>query len=142
MSEEAYSTRKGTMREYIKQQREQDPNFKLKPSNASSSSRSVTCTALIECMSRVLSNDAPYSSHNMCDVHRAPDSTSDEPPPGAESVQGMTSGQRCEVQPGSRRGLVMFVGEVDGLKPGYWVSIKQYKENRRKASIAVGRSEV
>lgn len=31
MTDENYDQRKGTMREYIKQQREKDPNFKLKP---------------------------------------------------------------------------------------------------------------
>ncbi|CAM9672076.1 unnamed protein product, partial [Phaeothamnion confervicola] len=33
-------------------------------------------------------------------------------------------GDRCEVQPGGRRGEVALVGEVSGLKPGYWVGVR------------------
>lgn len=47
--------------------------------------------------------------------------------PGADSVEGMKVGDRCEVQPGARRGEVMFVGEAKGeknLAPGYWVGVK------------------
>lgn len=40
----------------------------------------------------------------------------DEPPPGKDSVEGTTVQQRCEVQPGGRRGVVEFVGEVEGLQ--------------------------
>lgn len=40
----------------------------------------------------------------------------DEPPPGKESVEGIAVQQRCEVQPGGRRGVVEFVGEVEGLQ--------------------------
>lgn len=35
MSEESYSQRKGTLREFIKEQKAKDPNYKLKPKNAS-----------------------------------------------------------------------------------------------------------
>jgi len=50
-----------------------------------------------------------------------------EPPPGKETVEGVEEGMRCEVQPGARRGVVMFVGEPKeggGLAPGYWVGVK------------------
>lgn len=40
----------------------------------------------------------------------------DEPPPGKDSVEGIAVQQRCEVQPGGRRGVVEFVGEVEGLQ--------------------------
>lgn len=33
ISDEAYEKRKGTMREYIREQRQKDPNFKLKPAS-------------------------------------------------------------------------------------------------------------
>ena len=46
------------------------------------------------------------------------------PPPGPESVQGIEVGARCQVMPGKRRGCVQFVGEVEGLKAGYWVGVK------------------
>lgn len=43
----------------------------------------------------------------------------DEPPPGKDSVEGIAAQQRCEVQPGGRRGVVEFVGEVEGLQVRY-----------------------
>lgn len=42
---------------------------------------------------------------------------------GRESVEGFQIGQRCEVQPGKRRGRVAFVGEVVELASGFWVGV-------------------
>ncbi|KAK1323595.1 hypothetical protein QJS10_CPA02g01220 [Acorus calamus] len=36
-------------------------------------------------------------------------------------------GDRCEVEPGAKRGIVKFVGRVETIAPGYWVGI-QYDE--------------
>ena len=45
------------------------------------------------------------------------------PPPGAESVEGIVVGMRCECDPGARRGEVKFVGEVEQIASGgHWVS--------------------
>eukprot|EP00252_Welwitschia_mirabilis_P007790 TRINITY_DN19489_c0_g1_i1.p1 TRINITY_DN19489_c0_g1~~TRINITY_DN19489_c0_g1_i1.p1 ORF type:complete len:243 (-),score=57.35 TRINITY_DN19489_c0_g1_i1:92-820(-) len=33
-------------------------------------------------------------------------------------------GQRCEVDPGGKRGVVMFVGQAETLAPGYWIGVK------------------
>lgn len=41
-----------------------------------------------------------------------------------EVASSMSAGQRCTVDPGDRRGEVCFVGQVEGLPPGYWVGIK------------------
>lgn len=47
------------------------------------------------------------------------------PPSGPESVEGLAVGNRCEVQPGARRGAIMFLGEVEGLAGGgHWVGVK------------------
>jgi hypothetical protein len=40
---------------------------------------------------------------------------------GRETVEGFQIGQRCEVQPGGRRGRVVFIGEVIELASGFWV---------------------
>jgi hypothetical protein len=32
-------------------------------------------------------------------------------------------GARCQVMPGARRGVVMFVGPIEQIKPGHWVSL-------------------
>mmetsp|Transcript_8717 Transcript_8717/g.18554 ORF Transcript_8717/g.18554 Transcript_8717/m.18554 type:complete len:285 (+) Transcript_8717:226-1080(+) len=39
-------------------------------------------------------------------------------------AEAISVGQRCSVDPGDRRGEVMFVGQVEGLPLGYWVGIK------------------
>lgn len=36
-------------------------------------------------------------------------------------------GNRCEIDPGGKRGVVMFVGKADTLAPGYWIGV-QYDE--------------
>lgn len=91
ISEEAYSNRKGTMREFIRQQKAKDPNFKV-------------------------GAKASVSSSDQSTVKEAPD---------ADSVKGIDVGMRCEVQPGARRGVVMFVGEIKEISAGgYWVGVK------------------
>lgn len=86
MSDDAYDKRKGTMRDFIRQQREKDPNFKLKPKSTATESEPA------------------------------------KPPPGEESVSGIKVGDRCEVQPGGRRGSVKFVGEISEISAGgFWV---------------------
>ncbi|KAK6944437.1 Ubiquitin-like domain [Dillenia turbinata] len=37
------------------------------------------------------------------------------------------AGDRCEVEPGEKRGVVKFVGQAETLAPGFWVGI-QYDE--------------
>jgi tubulin-specific chaperone B len=87
ISDEAYDKRKGTMREYIRQQRMQDPNFKLKPAS-----------------------NAPKEPKEA---------------PGPESVEGIKVGDRCEVMPGARRGVVRYVGEIAAISAGgYWVGVQ------------------
>jgi len=109
MSDEAYDTRKGTMRDYIKEKRKKDPNFKLKPKGMTTMGVG-TATA---------DQQAKIDSFNMNDTDKEK-----EVPPGADSVEGIEVGMRCEVQPGARRGEVMWVGEDAALKAGHWVGVK------------------
>lgn len=48
--------------------------------------------------------------------------------PGIESVQHVYDnggiGARCEVMPGSRRGIIKWIGENEFLSPGYWVGVQ------------------
>lgn len=91
ISEEAYDKRKGTIREYIREQRKLNPNFKL----------------------GAKSNPT------------AADEEGEKVVPGAESVEGIEVGSRCEVNPGARRGVVKFVGEVPEIKSGgFWVGVQ------------------
>jgi len=41
----------------------------------------------------------------------------------ADEASKVTVGDRCEVQPGGRRGEVMYVGKVPELNPGFWVGV-------------------
>lgn len=36
-------------------------------------------------------------------------------------------GDRCEVEPGAKRGVVKYVGRAEPLGPGFWVGV-QYDE--------------
>lgn len=97
MADEDYDKRKGTIREFIREKRKVDPNYKLKP-------KSTPATAMAG------------AAAGGVDI----ESTA----PGLESVEGITVGARCEVQPGARRGTVRFVGEIPELrKGGYWVRV-------------------
>lgn len=100
MSDEAYDKRKGTMRDYIREQRKLDPNFKLKP-------------------------NAQAAAMNRRNADLAKSEGPAAPPPGLDSVAGIETGMRCEVNPGARRGTVMFVGEVEQIASGgHWVGVK------------------
>ena len=95
MSEEDYDKREGTLRSLIKEQKAKDPNW-VEPWNKTEGAGGTTA--------------APASS--------------DDVPPGPESVEGMKVGQRCEINPGSRRGTVAFVGEIEEMAPGFWVGVR------------------
>ncbi|RLN86791.1 hypothetical protein BBJ28_00013899 [Nothophytophthora sp. Chile5] len=44
--------------------------------------------------------------------------------PGPESVANMHVGDRCEVQPGGRRGQVQYLGEIPEIAAGHWVGVQ------------------
>ncbi|CAI5724407.1 unnamed protein product [Hyaloperonospora brassicae] len=44
--------------------------------------------------------------------------------PGPDSVAHMKVKDRCEVQPGGRRGQVQYLGEVPEIAPGFWVGVQ------------------
>lgn len=87
MADDDYDKRSGTMRDYIRKKRAEDPAFKLKP-------KSVPPPGV--------------AGQPVVDV-------------GPATVAGVAVGDRCQVMPGKRRGVVMTVGEVEGLREGHWV---------------------
>ena len=89
MADEVYDKRKGSVREYIKEQRKKDSKFSMVMGNKDKDTVVTT-----------------------------------EPPPGVESVEGITVGSRCEVKPGARRGVVKFVGPIPNSESGYWVGVQ------------------
>jgi tubulin-specific chaperone B len=100
MKDEDYDKRSGTLRDFIRKKRAEDPAYKLKPGEVPSKFGAATTTA------------APGTAGGY------------ELPPGEESVAGITIGARVQVQPGARRGEVKFIGEVAGLKAGHWVGVR------------------
>jgi len=95
MSEEEYEKRQGTVRSWIKEQKAKDPNWQPPKPN--------------------MMNGNPW-------VKAPPEADIGH---GPESVAGKEVGMRCEVSPGARRGVVMWVGEDPKLPgEGFWMGIK------------------
>ena len=103
ISDENYDKRTNTIRQYMKDQRKKDPNFKMKPM-----STPATAAAAGGAAAGFLPGELTVGG----------------PPPGPESVEGIAVGARCEVMPGARRGCVKFVGESEALKAGFWVGVQ------------------
>ena len=93
MDDETYEARKGTVREWIKEQKAADPNWKPPKPNGTANFANAKTAAL------------------PADV-----------PTDADAAHVVLGG-RCEVSPGARRGVVKFVGAVDGMPPGVWVGV-------------------
>lgn len=105
MDDEVYDKKSGTMRDYIREQRKKDPNFKLKPKMGPGTEKYVQ---------RAMRGEPASGNGEEGNV-----------PPGVESVAGISIGMRCEATPGARRGVVRFVGEINEIKAGgYWVSYR------------------
>lgn len=99
MSDEAYEKRKGTVREWIKEQKAADPSWKPpKPDATAAFANRAT-------------HKAPQKPADGIDI------------PSMDDAAHIHVGDRCEVQPGARRGEVKFVGEVAALAAGPWVGI-------------------
>merc|ERR1711903_264716 len=94
ISEEAYNKRENTTRKWMQKMKEADPTWTIQK----------------EMMRR---KDPTW---------QPPNEVSD-PEFMAEEASKIEVGGRCEVQPGGRRGQVMFVGKVEELKLGYWVGV-------------------
>jgi tubulin-folding cofactor B len=106
MSDEKYDERKGTLREFIKEKRKQDPTYKFLPPNKATTVKTT--------QKGFINNDettTPLSTDK-------------------DSVAHITVGARCKVSPGERRGEVKFVGELPQIKAGgYWVIILTLNNN-------------
>ena len=101
MNDDAYDQRKGTMREYIRAQKAKDPNYKMRP-------LSTPATAKAAALGAGARNDENAGEN--------------KPPPGEDSCAHLVGavGSRCQVNPGERRGVVKYVGEVEGECPQYY----------------------
>ena len=143
MTDDAYNARKGTLRDWSRQQKQAKPNFSLHRHAAQQRAKSDAIRLrkaglplppgfYIDSRGE-LEYDSDYERDQQ--QQRTKDtvshaSTASEPK-GGESfqdpaiVQDMTVGSRCQVEPGRRRGTIRHVGEIPELgHGGYWIGIQ------------------
>lgn len=133
MSDETYNQRKGTLREWGKEKRKKDPTFTM-------SKHAKEHREMVEAQ-RAHRQGLPLPEGFFLDNNGTVVRDDDVQTPascgagttpcceegelyGEESVAGMEVGMRCQVEPGSRRGMVSYVGLVPELGPGQWLGIR------------------
>lgn len=134
MSEEEYNSRKGTLRDWGREQKERDRNFTLAKHAKEHRER-------VEAMRQFKLGIFPLPHGYVVDstgkdIVRGDDDDDfveetqpqqDVPPElDASSVANICVGDRCQVQPGSRRGTVSYVGvvtELDDREQSHWVGV-------------------
>lgn len=131
MSDEEYNKRKGTLRDWGRQQKEKDSTFTL-------AKHAKQHRELMEAQRQAkLGLELPKGFEYGADgkVRRIEedeamivnDSNKEENKEnefGIDTVEGIEVGMRCEVRPGTRRGKIAYVGEINELgSGGYWVGV-------------------
>ncbi|GFH57295.1 hypothetical protein CTEN210_13771 [Chaetoceros tenuissimus] len=130
MSDEDYDKRKGTLRDWSRQQQAKDKNFSL--AKHAKEHREMQEAQRQAKLGLELPKGFEYDDQGK--VVRIEE---DEPEPskcdneekkecefGPETVDGIAADMRCEVSPGNRRGKVAFVGEIPELgSGGYWIGV-------------------
>ena len=135
MTDEEYDKRKGTLRDWGRQEKERDPSFSLRR-HAREHAELVEARRLYKESGEV--KEGFELDESTGTILRTPDgeggdlkerkddkaATSDESEHGRETVQHLTLHSRCLVQPGSRRGEIAFIGQIDELGDGgQWVGV-------------------
>lgn len=128
LSEDEYNQRKGTLREWTREQKQKDANFTL--AKHAREHRELVEAQRQAKLGLPLPDGFQYDATGTVvrvepDVETTTSSTENESKPGPESVEGVAVGMRCEVQPGGRRGEVAFVGTIPEIGGGgHWVGVK------------------
>ena len=128
LSEDEYNQRKGTLRDWGREQKAKDANFSF-------AKHAHQHRELLEAQRQAkLGLPLPEGFHYDAtgkvvrvepDVQVPVSKSNETSLPGPESVEGMEVGMRCEVQPGGRRGEIAFVGVVPDIGGGgHWVGVK------------------
>ena len=136
LTEEEYDKRKGTLRDWGRKQKENDPEFSLKK-HAREHAELVEARrfykesggvkdgfeidestgVIVRCSESETTNanggDGKEKSESAADIEYGP-----------ESIQHLTLTSRCQVQPGSRRGSIAYLGPIPELGAGgHWVGV-------------------
>uniref|UniRef100_A0A7S4JYB2 CAP-Gly domain-containing protein n=1 Tax=Odontella aurita TaxID=265563 RepID=A0A7S4JYB2_9STRA len=135
MSDEDYDRRRGTLREWGRKQKEADPDFTLRK-HAREHREMMEARRQAKLglelpegfeldgrgeVVRVEKEDDDEGKQGKAN-EKAKSSAEEEY--GPDSVSAAKTGERCEVQPGGRRGRVAFAGEVPELGGGgHWAGV-------------------
>ena len=135
MTDEEYDKRKGTLRDWGRKEKERNPSFTLRR-HAREHAELVEARRLYKESGELKKGFELDESTGT--ILRRPDGdgdnlkgreedkavASDESEHGWESVQHLALHSRCQVQPGSRRGEIAFIGRIDELGGGgQWVGV-------------------
>ena len=145
MTEEDYNTRKGTLRDWATKQKENDSNFTLAKH---AKEHREKCEAkrqlklgifplpynyVVDSTGNDIIKEFDDDDHIIQNDNKDDDDAAAAAATAAEydekSILHITIGSRCQVQPGSRRGVVAYVGLVPEFdfsttNGGYWIGIK------------------
>lgn len=130
LSAEEYNQRKGTLRDWGREQKAKDPTFTL-------AKHAKRHRELVEAQRQhKLGLELPEGFFLDSNGTVVRDEDYDESPKavlvpvvshegdyGEETVAEIKVGNRCQVEPGARRGIVSYIGTVPELGAGYWVGI-------------------
>eukprot|EP00536_Pseudo-nitzschia_multiseries_P011069 jgi/Psemu1/326299/estExt_fgenesh1_pg.C_3590003 len=117
MSEEDYDQRKGTLRDWGREQKTRDETFTLAKHAKEHRERAEAMRQF-----KLGIFPLPYGYNNQ----RSSRPTAEDDGVGPSSVANMAVGDRCQVKPGDRRGTVSFLGvvpELDDREDSHWVGV-------------------
>ena len=138
MSEEEYDAREGTLRDWTRKQMERDATFTLAKHAREHRERAEAQRQAklglelpkgfeYDAQGKVVRVEQEQENQQRADAGNRPTEQQQQDIMevyGPETAQGIQVGERCEVQPGGRRGRAAFVGEVVELGGGgFWVGV-------------------
>jgi tubulin-specific chaperone B len=139
MDDDAYNARSGTLRDWGRRQREQNPHFTLRQ-HAEHHRQLAEATRqhklglplpdgfFLDATGKIVRDEPDVVEAVVGTKNTQTDDDNEQEEEedsefGLESVDSIKVDGRCEVEPGKRRGRVAFVGKVSQLGSGYWVGV-------------------
>lgn len=124
MSDEDYERRPNTIRAWIKDQKKKDPTFTLKR-HLKNHERQQRYKAVLKQVQAAGVDDPEAVAMAVVEREMGPEVSEEDLKKWDDEacVGHLKVGARCEVEPGERRGVIAFLGKVEG-KRGYWAGVK------------------
>jgi tubulin-folding cofactor B len=135
MTEEEYDRRKGTLRDWTRHKKEKDPEFSLRR-HAREHAELVEARRLyresgvlkegfeVESAGIVRCSNATANGYKTATAESNNIESDARNEFGPESIGHLSLYCRCQVQPGSRRGEIAYLGQIDELgSGGHWVGV-------------------